>query len=200
MDFQPLQEMNSYHKEVSSALESVSQSDLNRVINRIAKTVVSANRIWIAGNGGSSATASHFSADLMRSGIQKKYYVRAISLSESTARVTAIGNDYSYDEIFERQILSHASANDLLILLSASGNSQNLIRGLRAAKELEIQSISFVGFDGGILKKESDLFLHFSTNVGAYEVAEDAHSLACHYIAMNVRAQLDHLVSLDSDR
>ena len=180
-----------YYTQVTSALRSVAQEKIDKVIDLIVKSVISDQRIWIAGNGGSSATASHFAADLMRPGQQEKYWVKAISLSESTPRVTAIGNDFSFEEVFGRQIKSLASSNDLLVLLSASGNSPNLIRCLRTANEMKVLTLSLVGFQGGVLKAESQHCLHFPTDSGAYEVAEDAHSIMCHYIAMMVRARLE---------
>jgi D-sedoheptulose 7-phosphate isomerase len=183
--------LDNYHTQVALALKSVAQEDIDEVIESIIRTVVSNQVIWIVGNGGSSATASHFAADLMRPGNQEKYRVRAMSLGESIPRVTAIGNDFSFEEVFERQIRGFASSNDLLILLSASGNSPNLIRGIRRAKEMKLLTISLVGFQGGILKSESHNTLHFKTDLGAYEAAEDAHSIVCHYIAMTVRAKLE---------
>ena len=183
--------LDAYHTQVALALQSVAQKDIDEVIESIFRTVVSNQVIWIVGNGGSSATASHFAADLMRPVNQQKYRVRAMSLGESIPRVTAIGNDFSFEEVFERQVKSLASSNDLLILLSASGNSPNLVRGIRQAKEMKLLTISLVGFQGGILKSESHHALHFKTDLGAYEAAEDAQSIVCHYIAMTVRAKLE---------
>ena len=184
--------------QVALALASVSQKDIDKAIERILSAVVANQRIWIIGNGGSSATASHFAADLMRRGRQEKYRVRATSLTESSARLTAIGNDYSFGEVFERQIWNLACEHDLLILLSASGNSANLIQGLRRSHEIKMTTLSLVGFDGGILKKESQQCLHYRTEKDAYEVAEDSHSIACHYIAMCVRSKLENLASTEN--
>ena len=185
------QSAKSYLGEVVLAVNSVAQSEIEGVIDCLVKAIVSENRIWIIGNGGSSATASHFAADLMRRGNQNKYRVRAASLSESPTRITAIGNDFGFEKIFEHQISNLANKGDILVSISASGNSPNLIRGLRSAKSLQVYTVSIVGFLGGVLKKESDLCLHFFTKEGAYEAAEDSHSIVCHYIAMNVRRILD---------
>ena len=186
---------SSYLSEVNFAVNTVNQEKILEVIDCMTRATINQGRLWIIGNGGSSATASHFAADLMRQSNQEVYKVRASCLSESTARVTAIGNDYEFEEIFARQIWSLANEGDVLCLLSASGNSQNLVRGVRTAKSMGIETIALVGFEGGALKKESDLYLHFRTQVGSYEIAEDAQSIACHFIAMNVRNQLDIVAS-----
>jgi D-sedoheptulose 7-phosphate isomerase len=185
------QSLVSYFSDIGFALSPVEQNRIEEVIDCIVSSTISQNRIWIIGNGGSAATASHFAADLMRQTNQKKFKVRASCLSESTAKITAIGNDYSFDDIFARQIWSLADKSDVMISLSASGNSPNLVQGIRRAKAMELTTISFVGFQGGVLKRESDIVLHFPTNVGAYEIAEDAHSIVCHYIAMQVRRRLE---------
>jgi D-sedoheptulose 7-phosphate isomerase len=193
--------INLYIAEVSSAIATVDSWEIERIIDCLVSLTITGKRIWIIGNGGSSATASHFAADLMRGlSDHQKYKIRATCLSESAARVTAIGNDFSFEEIFDRQIRSLASEGDILFLLSASGNSPNLIQGLRRAKEMNINTLSMVGFRGGVLKQESDICLHTVTEVGAYEIAEDSHSILCHYIAMNVRRRLDEKSLPESER
>jgi D-sedoheptulose 7-phosphate isomerase len=185
------QSIVSYFADIELAIKTVEQNKFEEVIKCIVSATISQHRIWIIGNGGSAATASHFAADLMRQTNQRKIKVRAICLSESTARITAIGNDYTFDDIFARQIWSLADKEDVIISLSASGNSPNLVEGIRRAKAMGLRTISFVGFQGGVLKAESELVLHFPTTVGAYEIAEDTHSIVCHYIAMQVRRRIE---------
>lgn len=181
-----------YYSELSSSLSTVTQDELDATIFNIVETVKSNNRIWIIGNGGSSATASHFAADLMRP-IKSKYRVRASSLSENSIRITAIGNDFGFENTFSYQLENLANPMDLLIILSASGRSINLLNGVRCANAIGVRTSSMVGFDGGLLKDLSESHLHFRTKMGAYEIAEDCHSIACHYIARSVRQSLEIL-------
>jgi len=190
--FIPEQSLKTYAEGVLLALDSETQARIEEVIYCLINATLAEKRIWIIGNGGSSATASHFSADLMRQSLQEKFKVRATSLSESLTRITALGNDYGFEVIFENQIQKLADEGDVLVLLSASGKSLNLIKALHCAKGLGLKTVSLVGFQGGALKQESDICLHFLTKEGAYETAEDSQSIVCHYIAINVRQGLDH--------
>jgi D-sedoheptulose 7-phosphate isomerase len=182
-----------YMKELTLSISTVSQQEINLAIDKILDTAIYGRRIWVIGNGGSAATASHFAADLMRPTKQNKYRVMATSLAESSIRITAIGNDYGFEKSFDYQIGNLASSGDLLVVLSASGRSSNLVNGVNRAKTMEVETISMVGFDGGFLKKLTGLSLHFETTDGAYEIAEDCHSLICHYIARSVRLSLETL-------
>ena len=183
--------LDSYAREVASALCSVSEKKIDEMVNCLVAASIQNKKIWIIGNGGSAATASHFAADLMRKNDRVSYKVRAICLSESSTRVTAIGNDFGFERIFERQVHDLAEEGDVLIALSASGNSPNLINGVSQAKKMGLRVLSMVGFEGGSLKAQSDFCAHFITKNGEYEIAEDAHSISCHYIAMSVRSQLE---------
>ena len=196
MDPSNLSNLTKYANEVTSALSSVSDNDIEEVIECIISASIKTKKIWIIGNGGSSATASHFAADLMRRNNQEIFRIRASSLSESSSRLTAIGNDFAFEDIFEVQIQDLAGEGDILIALSASGNSPNLIKGVLRAKEMKLKVISMVGFDGGKLKNQSDISLHYVTDIGSYEIAEDAHSLTCHYIANRVRGKLEEIALL----
>lgn len=181
-----------YCAELSASLSTVTQGEIDAAILKIVETVKSENMIWIIGNGGSSATASHFAADLMRP-IKSNCRVRASSLSENSIRVTAIGNDFGFENIFSYQLENLAKPGDLLVILSASGKSLNLLNAIHCANSLEIGTFSMVGFDGGFLKDSTDLCLHFRTKNGAYEIAEDCHSLTSHYLAKSVRQSLEFL-------
>jgi D-sedoheptulose 7-phosphate isomerase len=182
-----------YLKELNKSISTVSQEEIDLVIEKIVSIVQHGRRIWAIGNGGSAATASHFVADLMRPTNQKRYRVMATSLAESSIRISAIGNDYGFEKSFEYQLSNLAGSGDLLVVMSASGRSPNLINGVNFAKGMGVETISMVGFDGGSIKRLTELCLHFQTVIGAYEIAEDCHSLICHYIAKNVRLVLEQL-------
>jgi D-sedoheptulose 7-phosphate isomerase len=145
--------------------------------------------VFIAGNGGSSSTASHFAVDWgVGLGISQ-HPLRTISISESAASITATGNDQSFTRVFARQLECFGSPGDLLVLISASGNSQNLIETAETARSMGIKIASITGFDGGLLKTSSDISIHVETAILDYGVAEDLHLMIGHVIKESLRAR-----------
>ena len=139
--------------------------------------------IFFAGNGGSAATASHFANDLAIGTNDYQKPFRVISLTDNIAILTALGNDFGYDEIFVRQLRVLGKKSDLLVCISASGNSINLINAFKFAKSIGIKTIALTAFDGGEMKNIADEGIHVPTELREYGPAEDAHMV------------LDHLVS-----
>lgn len=109
----------------------------------------SGSKLIICGNGGSSSEAQHFAGELMGRYKQNRAPLAAVALTADAAVITCIGNDYCYEDVFERQLRALARAGDVFIAFSTSGNSGNVLRGLSAARELGIASIAFLGNDGG---------------------------------------------------
>jgi len=170
-----------------------SQIDLRQVVNLIGELHVVAKgkgRVYIAGNGGSAATADHFAVDLgVGAHIRKKARViNAMSLSSNNAILTALGNDVSFDNIFSKQLEVHyPNQADLVIVISASGNSSNILRLLEAAKRYGVKTCAITGFDGGAAKSIVDLSIHVPTNIGEYGIVEDLHLAICHAVAEALR-------------
>jgi D-sedoheptulose 7-phosphate isomerase len=138
------------------------------------------NRIYVMGNGGSAATASHLCNDLNKYPLVCPETVRfkAISLVDSIPLLTAIANDISYDEIFAEQLNNYAEPNDILIGISGSGNSKNCVAAIEVAKLLMMKTVSVVGFDGGIMAQISDLVIH--TPCFDMTQCENLHMTICH--------------------
>ena len=144
------------------------KTDLNKdlgniktAINIISNCLLNGGKILLCGNGGSAADAQHFAAEFLvrlKPNVNRKP-IPAISLATDTSTLTAMGNDYSFEEIFSRPLLALANQNDVLIIFSTSGNSKNIIKVLKTAKKENIKSISFLGNRGGLAKKFSDLNL-----------------------------------------
>lgn len=158
------------------------------VVTLIENTSKNDGVLFIAGNGGSASTASHFATDLSvgtYKRISKK--IKAWSLVDNAGIVTATANDLSFDEVFREQIKVYATSKDILILISASGNSSNLISAGEYARNKGIPVVSITGFDGGKLAQISDISLHFETEKESYGIAEDLHSICCHLIAERLR-------------
>jgi D-sedoheptulose 7-phosphate isomerase len=139
--------------------------------------------IYIAGNGGSSATASHWVNDLgkatKRSG---RPPLRVMCLSDNVPWFSALSNDEGYERTFAGQLENFASPGDVLICISASGNSSNLLRAVELARKRELTSVALVGFDGGALSGLVDEVVCIRTEKDAYELVEDVHSSICHAI------------------
>ena len=176
-----------YSIRIKSGLNSVSKMELDNAVKIIYETTKHSGQIWLIGNGGSAATASHFATDLSRCTGENRQPIKAISLCDNLGLVTAIGNDFSFDDIFIKQLQNLGKAGDLLISISASGNSKNLIKAVEFANAYSISTLSFVGFDGGILIKLSENPIYVKTDIGDYGIAEDCHSIICHYISSQLR-------------
>jgi D-sedoheptulose 7-phosphate isomerase len=154
-------------------------------INQARKT---GETVYIAGNGGSASTASHFATDIGIGSLNRANPVRSVSLCDNTAAITAIANDMDYSSIFAQQLKLLGKQGDLLIVISASGNSNNLIKAVEVASELGMESHSLTGFDGGKLKQLTlGRNIHVETSKGAYGLVEDAHLAICHVITECIR-------------
>ncbi|MDA8835048.1 SIS domain-containing protein [Candidatus Pelagibacter bacterium] len=158
------------------------ENEVNESINIIYKTILKGGKILICGNGGSAADAQHLAAEFLvrlRPNINRKP-IAAISLALDTSTITACGNDYDFNLIFSRNFEALAKKRDLLICLSTSGNSKNIINVLKKAKELKIEAINFLGFKGGKAKKftRNNLIVPFNNTARVQE----AHIMLGHYI------------------
>ena len=141
----------------------------------------------MAGNGGSSSTASHFVNDLTKATSTSietsRSNIKVTCLSDNVALITAISNDISYDEIFRSQIDGNITDKDLLIVISASGNSENLVKAVDYCKSNGVKTIGFLGFDGGILLKKVDDYFLVKSNIGEFGLVENIHLTVCHLIS-----------------
>jgi D-sedoheptulose 7-phosphate isomerase len=138
-------------------------------------------QIFVCGNGGSAANALHWANDFIypvcKSGGRG---MRITALPANTAVLTCLGNDISYDEIFSRQLETFARAGDMLIVLSGSGNSPNIVRALQKAQEMKMKTFAILGFDGGKCLKLADVALHLP--VQDMQIAENFQMVVCHAI------------------
>ena len=147
--------------------------------------------IFFAGNGGSAATASHFAQDLAEVGRKADSKIfKTMSLTDNTSFITAVGNDYGYEKIFVIQMAEHFKEKDVLVVLSASGNSTNVVEAAKYAKERGGISIGLVGFDGGELARICDLVIHVESNQGEYGPVEDVHLILDHMITSHLMIAL----------
>jgi D-sedoheptulose 7-phosphate isomerase len=157
-------------------------SDINKVIKKIYKTIKNGGKIYICGNGGSAADAQHLAAEFLIR-LRPTFNRRAlpvISLALDTSTITACGNDIGFDKIFARNLEALGSKKDVLIAISTSGNSKNILNVLKFAKKNKIYSVGFLGNKGGMAKKISNLNLIIPSSNTAR--IQEAHIFLGHYI------------------
>ena len=143
--------------------------------------------VFIVGNGGSAATASHMATDLMLGSLLVDPPLRVIALTDNQAIITATGNDVDFVQVFARQLSRLAKPGDLLLVVSASGNSPNILVCVDTAKAMNLTTVGFTGFDGGKLATLVDLLVHVPTRTGAYGPVEDAHLAVNHMITEQLK-------------
>ncbi|OUR98977.1 hypothetical protein A9Q84_05605 [Halobacteriovorax marinus] len=169
-----------YAVTLSKLLNSLDHDKIAEAAKEILRARDNGKTIFIIGNGGSAATASHFANDLLIGTKSKKKPFKAIALTDNTANITAVGNDFGFECIFSKQLEPLASKGDLLIAFSASGNSESIIEATKVAKMKECTVIGICGFSGGLLKAISDTCIHIETNDKEYGPVEDMHMCLVH--------------------
>jgi D-sedoheptulose 7-phosphate isomerase len=160
-----------YLRDVNAGFTPFVANELNRTVSIIANS----GTVFTCGNGGSSSTASHFTQDLL-----KACHKQSICMSDNTAFVLATANDLHFSKIFSSYLDLFAKPNDVLVCISGSGNSKNLIEAIWTARRIGMRTVSLTGFDGGKLHMISEVSIH--TPINDMRKAESAHSTALHYI------------------
>lgn len=176
-----------YREECIAALKSVDLDAVESVSNALLEARNRTSRVFVVGNGGSAATASHMAADLMLGSGLTEPPLRVVALTDNQAIITATGNDSSFDQVFARQLIHLAQRGDILIAVSASGNSPNVLACVSTAKGMGLTTIAFTGFDGGRLANLADLLVHVPTRIGAYGPVEDVHLVVNHMITEQLK-------------
>lgn len=170
----------SYLEDLILVVDSMKNDDSSYKAFRLLKKAINSNKkILVCGNGGSAHTANHYITDWVKMlNVKRKKQINAFSLNTEIGTITAYGNDLSYDQIFSEQVKSYANQNDLLILISTSGNSKNLILAAKVAKKIGMKIIGFLGKDGGKLKNYCDIPVVVKSN--DIQILEDFHLVLGH--------------------
>lgn len=180
-------DVRTYFSTVQDLLNKVPFSVVDQVINVLVSANKAGQTVFICGNGGSAATATHFGCDLAKRPIvagQPRY--RVISLTDNNALMTALSNDIGYDVVFSEQLIPLVRKGDILIGISGSGNSKNVINAVEAAKAAGAITIGFSGYDGGKLAPAVDISVHIpSFNMA---MVEDVHLMLEHAICERLLA------------
>ena len=167
---------------------------IEEAINLINSSLENGNKILIFGNGGSAADAQHMAAEFIGRYLIERLSLPAIALTTDTSILTAIGNDYDFNQIFSKQCESLVNNGDIIIAISTSGKSKNIILGVEEGKKRGAKIISLTGFDGGILKNNSDICL----NVPSDETPriQEVHRIIIHLICQFVENHFKDIKSL----
>ncbi|MBI2581862.1 SIS domain-containing protein [Candidatus Woesearchaeota archaeon] len=169
-------EIHEYLSTVNNALGSLDRGTISAFVNVLLEAYDREKTIYIFGNGGSAATASHFCGDLVKGvsyGLKKRFKV--ICLNDNTPAIMAIANDISYDDIFVEQLKNFLGKDDVVIGISGSGNSKNIVKALEYAKNTGAKTIAICGYKGGKIKEIADISIHAEIN--DMEISEDVHNL-----------------------
>lgn len=175
--------IDSYTESIIKLLKDIDKDAVESIINALEETLVLNSKVYILGNGGSAATASHMVNDL-GVGLKRRDIAKfnVVSLADNTPVCSAIANDIGYENIFYMQLKDVLTKDDVVIAISCSGNSPNILKAVNYAKEIGSSIIGLTGFDGGELKKLSTINFHVATQSGDYGLVEDMHMILDHII------------------
>src|ERR1700736_6425216 len=181
-----LESILTYFAELERVMRTISLSDLQKVLRIMEEGYHHGHRIFVMGNGGSAATASHFALDLAKNTIMPGApRLKAISLTDHVPLITAWSNDIAYEHIFSEQLANMIEPGDVVIGISTSGNSPNVINALNLAKQYRATTVGLLGAKGGKIKDMVDAYiLAPGQNI---EQEEDAHMILAHVITRHMR-------------
>ena len=170
-----------YKSQLDSALNSIDLPKVEEAIRVFREARAEGRQIFVCGNGGSAATANHFACDVVKgASYGRRQRFRIMALSEQIATMTAYANDVGYDAVFVEQLKNFARPQDIVMAISGSGNSPNVVRAIEYARSAGCYTIGLSGRDGGKLRPLVDLSLHVDEpHMGRIE---DVHMIMCHMI------------------
>ncbi|MEM7393712.1 MAG: SIS domain-containing protein [Verrucomicrobiota bacterium] len=173
--------VEAYMQDVLEAAGHVDLNDVCETVRVLNESADEGRTVFVIGNGGSAANASHLAQDLCKSGC------RALSLTDNTAFITALSNDIGYDEVFTRQLERFAHPEDILLAISTSGKSPNILHAVDFARSNQLMVISMTGFDGAELGRQSDL--HLNVPIDDVCKAEAVHGILMHMISELIKVK-----------
>ncbi|MBD0293882.1 MAG: SIS domain-containing protein [Flavisolibacter sp.] len=173
--------LQNYIQEQRKALESIPVDEVEKLITTFRKALKENRQIFVFGNGGSACNASHFVTDLGKSSSDKTYRrFRCLSLNDNVSWITAIGNDYAYEDIFLRQLENYARPNDIVMTLSVSGSSPNIVKAVEWCRQNDVYTIALVGGKKGKVAPLADHVITIDDT--HYGRVEDCQMHICHMI------------------
>jgi D-sedoheptulose 7-phosphate isomerase len=177
-----------YLDELGNILDQLPQDQIAQIIHTLEQARMERRQIFLIGNGGSAATASHFANDLLKSTVTEgKPRMKVIALTDNIPIMMAYANDCDYETIFSEQLDALAAPGDIVVAFSGSGRSPNVIRALDLARERGLTTIGVTGRDGGEMRERCDICLIAPCQ--PMEQIEDVHVVLCHLIYSAIRDQ-----------
>jgi len=181
-----------YVEGLQKCIEELSTLDIEETAGIIFAAFKKGKRIFVMGNGGSATTAIHFARDLqIGTAVAGKSRLRVTCLTDNVASITAVANDTSYDCIFEEQLIGQLDAGDVVVGISASGNSPNVLKAMEYARRNGALTIGFIGFGGGKLKRLCQKSIILSSK--DYGQVEDIHMVLSHIIPCWLKKEINGL-------
>ena len=169
-----------YLDELRDLLNELDLAAVDRLVAALQRARAAGSTIFIAGNGGSAATAAHWVNDLAKATRSNtSRHMRVVGLTDNVPWFTALANDEGYDRVFAGQLENFARPGDILIVISASGNSPNILEAMRTARFQEMEVLALLGFDGGAARGLADDAVWVRTARGKYGLVESVHSVVC---------------------
>jgi D-sedoheptulose 7-phosphate isomerase len=173
--------MSDYVAKQKAALESIDLAAVGRLTERLTRAVAEDRQIFVFGNGGSAANASHFATDLGKGSSDKiGRRFRVLSVNDNVSWITALGNDYAYEDVYVRQLENYARPGDFVLVMSVSGNSPNVVKAVEWAREHGVFTAALVGAKRGRLAEIADEAIVIDS--AHYGRAEDCHMAICHML------------------
>lgn len=182
-----------YFTYLKQILDAIEPASIDQLVGEFEQARQEGSTLFVAGNGGSAATATTMANDIgfdiiRKTGTDKPFKIFA--LTDNNSLITAIANDVGYENLFLGQLKIHYKKGDRLLVISASGNSPSVVKAAKWVKDQGGRIIGFLGFDGGQLKEICDLAIHVKTSPGEYGPVEDAHLIINHILAHWFQGQL----------
>ncbi len=180
-----------YLDKMKELIGSIDEGAVQVLVDHLEKAYQDGKMVFVIGNGGSAANASHFAQDLAKGVFLNQpagKRLKALSLTDNTAYITAVSNDDGFERVFDTQLSTFGSPGDYLIAISGSGNSKNILSAVEVARSKNIYVIGITGYDGGELRKNADFSIHISLNEMCS--VESIHSVIFHAIVLALRERL----------
>jgi D-sedoheptulose 7-phosphate isomerase len=187
---------DNYADYLFKSVNSVNKSEIDNLINLLFDAYKTGKMVFVIGNGGSAANASHFAQDLAkgtRINLEQKKRIKALSLTDNLPFVTALGNDDGYNTIFEQQLRTFAKPGDILLAISGSGNSPNIIQAIEWANNNDMETVGITGFNGGKLKTINKHSVHVPLDDMC--TSESVHSIIFHYVIITLQKMIGEDIS-----
>jgi D-sedoheptulose 7-phosphate isomerase len=189
--------IQNYISTLQLTMDQLPRQLIAEVIDVLQQARRQGNQVFILGNGGSASTASHFACDLAKNTRQEGLpHFRVIGLTDNMAMFSALANDGGYENVFSEQLASLVRPGDIVIAISASGNSKNVINAAETAHRFDATVIGFTGFDGGRLAQLANINIQVNSNI--IEHVEDIHLMLEHLIVSSIKGQVRTVVKVAS--